>query len=259
MAQIGAAVVTPRPKAGRVFAVGRRVRLSDVSPQGRVRLDAVARYLQDVARDDSADADFAEPMAWVVRRTLIEAANLPRHQEWMEIATWCSGYGGRWAERRTEITGDRGGAVSAVAVWVHVDGRMGTPRRLPAQFYPVWGPSAAGRRVSARLMLPTEPAAGSVRLPWRMRAVDLDMLNHMNNAAHWSALVEAATRLAAPPDAAATTGLGQDSRLRAELEHRAPVGADHRLELWASRLADGAAAWLTVDGVAATAATLRQL
>lgn len=259
MAQTGAAALTPRPQAGRVFAARRRVRLSDVSPQGRVRLDAVARYLQDVARDDSADADFAEPMAWVVRRTLIEAASLPRHQEWLEIATWCSGYGGRWAERRTEITGDCGSAASAVAVWVHVEGRTGAPRRLPAQFYPVWGPSAAGRRVSARLMLPAEPAADSVRLPWRMRAVDLDMLNHMNNAAHWSALVEAATCLAVPRDAATTTRPGRGPRLRAELEHRAPVGADHRPELWASRLADGAAAWLTVDGIAATAATLRQL
>ena len=47
--------LAPPPDRGRVFRSGRRVRLSDADPTGRLRLDACARYLQDVGNDDTAD------------------------------------------------------------------------------------------------------------------------------------------------------------------------------------------------------------
>ncbi|MEZ5168258.1 MAG: hypothetical protein R2695_17915 [Acidimicrobiales bacterium] len=77
MAEPGAATITPRPTAGRVFEAGRRVRLGDVDPSGRCRLDAVVRHLQDVARDDSADSELNDPMNWIVRRTLLQV-HVPR-------------------------------------------------------------------------------------------------------------------------------------------------------------------------------------
>ena len=94
-----ASVLVPRPTRGRVVTAERRVRLGDVDPTGRARLDALARYLQDVARDDSSSTDLENALGWVVRRTLIEVRSAPRLEEWLELATWCSGFGGRWAER----------------------------------------------------------------------------------------------------------------------------------------------------------------
>ena len=41
-----------RPAAGRVFSTARRVRSTEVTPAGRLRLDALARYLQEAAEDD---------------------------------------------------------------------------------------------------------------------------------------------------------------------------------------------------------------
>ena len=246
--EIGATTLPSPPASGRVLAAARRVRLGDVSPRGRARLDALARYLQDVARDDSADAQFPDPMAWVVRRTLIEVTTAPRFQEMLELATWCSGFGGRWAERRTRIAGDGGGAVDAASTWVHIDWRTAAPRRLPEEFHEVWGRAAAGRRVSARLILPTEPGADASQITWSMRACDLDVMGHMNNAAHWAAVVEAADRL----------GVAL-STFRAELEHIAPVEPHGDLRLWAQRAGEGADIWLTVDGVTASAARVRPL
>ena len=60
-----------RPLAGRTFVGSRRVRLGDCSPGGRIRLDAIARYLQDLSDDDTRDAGLAQ-MTWGVRRTVIE-------------------------------------------------------------------------------------------------------------------------------------------------------------------------------------------
>ena len=87
------AVLVVRPSSGRVFDGARRVRLADVSPAGRLRLDAAARFLQDLSADDTADAALPDAEAWVVRKTVIEVAAFPRYLEPLELATWCSGTG----------------------------------------------------------------------------------------------------------------------------------------------------------------------
>jgi acyl-ACP thioesterase len=122
------------PKQGRVVRRERRVRLGDVTPTGRVRFDALARYLQDIARDDSADSALENPMGWVVRRTAIQVHAWPQFQEALTLATWCSGIGPRWAERRTSIVGEHGAHVEATTIWVHVDASTGRPARLVAGF-----------------------------------------------------------------------------------------------------------------------------
>jgi len=45
---------------GRVFSLTRRPLLGDCAPSGRVRLDAIARWLQDVAYTDVEDAGLHE-------------------------------------------------------------------------------------------------------------------------------------------------------------------------------------------------------
>ncbi len=45
------------PPQGRIFTAARSVRLGDVTPRGRLRLDATVRYLQDVSHDDTEDAN----------------------------------------------------------------------------------------------------------------------------------------------------------------------------------------------------------
>jgi hypothetical protein len=42
----------PLPTVGRRFTGGQRVRLGDTDPHGRLRPDAAARYMHDVAGDD---------------------------------------------------------------------------------------------------------------------------------------------------------------------------------------------------------------
>jgi acyl-ACP thioesterase len=179
-----------RPASGRVFEGARRVRLADVSPSGRLRLDAAARFLQDVSADDTADSALPDAEAWVVRKTTIEVAAFPRYLEPVRLATWCSGTGSHWAERRISLVGERGGAVEAATTWVHIDLQGQRPSRIPDGFDAIYGEAAGGRRVKARLDHPGPPDATPVAFAWALRFTDFDVLGHVNNAACWQIVEE---------------------------------------------------------------------
>jgi len=222
MSDPGASLILPRPSSGRTFSTHRRVRLADVGPAGTCRLDALTRYAQDIARDDSADSGLSDPMNWVVRRTMIEIEVEPAFQEWLELTTWCSGYGSRWAERRTELRGDGGGRVEAVTLWVRVDGDTGRPLKLSDEFFDLYGEACDGRQVSARTSLPSRPPESAEQSRWGLRFTDLDVLGHVNNAAQWATVEEVLHQC----------GVSRRSK-RAELEHsRAIERGDHVAMFW---------------------------
>ena len=68
----------PPPTDGRRFTGGQRVRLGDSDPQGRLRPDAAARYLHDVAGDDWDDVGIGSDDLWVVRRTAVRLTAVGR-------------------------------------------------------------------------------------------------------------------------------------------------------------------------------------
>ena len=224
--------LVPLPSAGRTFRARRRVRLGDTDAAGRLRLDAVARWLQDVAADDVEDAGWgSDEHVWIVRRTRIDVMAPVGGDEWVELETWCSGVAGSAAARRTSLRGEGGGSIQTETVWIHLD-REGRPLRLSERFQEQYAPAAAGRRISTRLELP-DPSPGALREPWPLRATDVDTLGHVNNAAYWEAveeLLQREGRTAAP--------------LTAIVEHVAPIDLGERVEL----VRDGELGALTVGG-----------
>jgi acyl-ACP thioesterase len=209
----------------------RRVRLGDVGATGRLRLDALARYLQDVAWDDVVDAGVTDGR-WVVRRIEIEVGRLPRFGDEIELATSCTGVGSRWARRRTRVTGTRA-AVESSAIWVHLDAQ-GRPVPLDSRFASIWGEGLP--RVSARLALPGPPRGAPAR-HWPLRASDVDALGHVNNAIAIAAVEDELAHLVA------------DVRVRAlQAEYRGPIEPGDRVTLMRRTEPDGLGVWLVVDG-----------
>lgn len=184
--------VVPLPARGRTFGHRRRVRLGDVSPNGRLRLDALAEYVQDVSNDDTVDAGLRDDMAWVVRRTVVEVHAEARLREELELTTFCGGIGGRWAERRVSVRGEHGAHLETATLWVHLDMSTGRPVVLPEQFHELYAEAAAGRKVRAKLRHGNPPAESGAlaRAPWALRFVDFDVLDHVNNAVAWAVVEE---------------------------------------------------------------------
>lgn len=184
MSERPATELLPPSDVGRRFSGRRTVRLGDVDPAGELRLDAIGRYLQDVASDDALGAGLPNALGWVVRRTMIRIEEPAVGGEEVELTTYCTGSGRFWAERRTMLRSERGAAVDAVSLWVQVDVETGRPARLGDEFFEIYGPAAAGRQISSKLSLPGRPPDGAgVVGTWHFRRADLDQFGHVNNAA----------------------------------------------------------------------------
>jgi acyl-ACP thioesterase len=224
--------VTPRR-----FRSVKTVGLSDVDATGRLRLDVVARFLQDAASEDVIDV--GRPPSrhfWVVRRTELNVVEPFRDDLRVDLETWASGTAPTAASRRYSLRGDAGGRIEAESIWIHLDRDL-RPLRLDPGFLQIYAESAAGRRASTRLTLPS-PAVPPSR-EWPLRVTDIDRLGHMNNAAYWAPLEEVFA--------------GQlGGRLHAVLEYRRPIDLGERVEV----AVDGGHLWLLVHGEVRSAARL---
>ena len=222
------------PEDGRVYSHEVSPGFADTAPSGRIRLDAVARWLQDVAYADVADAGMERAAVWVVRRSRIAVGEFPRFGERFSLATFCSGLGRMWAERRTNVTrlGEDRPCVEAVSLWVHLDPETWRPTPVSAEELEIYSGAAGDRRVTARLRHPAPDTAanGDGRSRWTFRATECDLADHVNNAAFWQPLEE---ELLAG---------NEPERIDAEIEYRTPAQPG-TVEV----VRNGAARWL-IDG-----------
>ncbi|MHB1089818.1 MAG: acyl-[acyl-carrier-protein] thioesterase [Ilumatobacteraceae bacterium] len=231
----------PEPHSGRVFATQRRVRLGDVSPKGRLRLDAVARYLQDIANDDAVDGAYSDIHGWVVRRTEMWVHRFPVYMDDVKLRTWCGGYGSHWAERRTQIASDAGALIETAALWVHVDLQTLRPTPLPSDFLPIVEQVSGGRRISAKLTigkhLPPLSDDPSMVVPWPVRFTDMDAVGHLNNASYWIALEEYLS-----------THSSRRAPLHATVEHHLAIDPGNQVRIFTDEIDDRVVLRHVLDG-----------
>jgi acyl-ACP thioesterase len=232
----------PEPADGRVYAARRMVRSTDVAPSGRLRLDALARYLQLAAEDDLADSGLVGAAVWLVRRCAITVARMPVMGERVTLRTFCSAIGPRWAERTTTLAGPDGDLLQASAVWAAVSRQTGRPVPPGESFLRVYGPAAEGRTVSVRLSHP-RPAGSPAGRPWQLRVADFDTAGHVNNAVTWAAVEDV---LAGPEFLAGPEQSAGQSRfpVRAEVEYHRAILPGCQPRLVTAREPDADVLWL---------------
>lgn len=179
-------------ETSRQFQLNRRVALSDTDPTGRLRLDACARYLQDVAAFDAIDADISDVGNWVLRQNNIFVSALPAYGDAINSRTYLTGSGRAWVERTSIISDSSSGAklISARALWVLTHSASGMPISVPERLYEIYGPLATLHKISIRDAKRPPLPPGVSLLNWQIRYSDQDILAHLNNAAYLEALEE---------------------------------------------------------------------
>jgi acyl-ACP thioesterase len=178
-----------RPADVRCFSQERHAGVAEVAPSARVRLDTIARWVQDVAWDDVDDAGLRELTIWLVRRTRMRVHRFPRLDERYRLTTYVTGLGRMWAERRTDIVRidvpSSEPLVEVSCIWVHIDPTRLLPSRVDQREIDMWcGPST--RTVKARLRHPAPPESGFSEGQWTFRASEVDLAEHVNNAAYFT-------------------------------------------------------------------------
>jgi acyl-ACP thioesterase len=236
--------LVPIPAHGRTYSSTRRIRLSDTDATGRLRLDSVARYLQDIAIEDVDETGWGLPEhLWFIRSIRVDVLVPFLDDEELELVTWCSGVAPVAAGRRWSLSGDRGGRIEVDSVWIHL-GPDERPARLDG--FGIYAEATGGRRVSTRLVLPDPPQdAGWAR--WPVRVTDIDRHGHVNNASYWQGVEERLIRRG--PDPA--------QPFRAFLEYREPTDVDDEVSLaeWGDGM-DVHLAFVTTSAVKAVARLL---
>ncbi len=118
--------------------------------------------------------------------------------------------------------------VDAVALWVHLDPERRLPSPVTEAELEVYGAGVGGRKVLARLRHP-RPAEIESESDWNFRRTDVDIADHINNAAYWE-----------PLEDELLNGPEELSEIDAELEFRAPAQPGTK-----RILVSGARRWIT--------------
>ncbi|WP_406238316.1 acyl-[acyl-carrier-protein] thioesterase [Nocardia sp. NBC_01009] len=188
-------VLSERPTAVSPFQTGWPVRLADTDSDQRLRLDAIARYLQDIGFDHlDAVEDGDTHRGWVVRRTVIDVLKPIEFGEHATLRRWCSGLSNRWCNMRVQICGSKGGLVETEAFLIHFGTESGVPARMSDRFMaPLLASTTEHRlrwKAALTTLIPAPDEPDVHELPFPLRIADIDWLDHVNNAVYLGALEE---------------------------------------------------------------------
>ncbi len=182
--------LAPLPQEGMGFASAWPIRAGDVDPYSRLRLDALARYLQDIAWEEWHSGFFhrTDP-AWIVRRTVIDVVRPVVWPDRVELRRWCSAMSTRWTNMRVRITSDNGGLVETEGFWININESTNMPTRISDRGLAHLARTTDEHRLRWRPWLTDAvPPESDTDLPFPVRATDVDQLNHLNNAVYWQAV-----------------------------------------------------------------------
>ncbi|WP_213573059.1 acyl-ACP thioesterase domain-containing protein [Rhodococcus sp. USK13] len=235
------------PDRGRVFETSWPVRTGDIDAAKRLRLDGIARYLQDAGLDNLEAVDAAEshPL-WIVRRTVIDIIRPAVWPERVHLRRWCSGLSTRWTNMRVQIEGEKGALIETEGFWIHISAETGMPTRIEDGFIDALGESANETRLKWKRWLvedaPSTDEEGVEETPFGLRRTDIDPFDHVNNAVYWQAVEELLADHEHPGG-----GRLVDNPHRAVLEYLSPIVSTDKIILRSRRDDTSLTVWFLVD------------
>jgi acyl-ACP thioesterase len=199
------------------------LRVADVDRNGRLRLDAAARHIQDIGQDQLRESGFeAIHPLWIVRRTMIDMIKPIEFSDMLRLRRWCSATSTRWCEKRVRIDGRKGGLIESEAFWINISPDTLMPSRISDDFLDGLRRTTDVDRLRWKAYLKggTREDATQVN-EYPVRVADIDLFDHMNNCVYWSAVEEYLF----------TTPELLSAPLRITIEHEAPVALGDKLEI----------------------------
>jgi acyl-ACP thioesterase len=237
------------PGSGYVYETGWHLATTDIDEHMRLRLDGVARYIQEVGAEHLADANLADVHPhWIVLRTVIDVLEPIELPSDITFRRWCAALSTRWCSMRVQLQGADGRRIETEGFWLCVNKDTLTPSRLSDDCIARFGTTTDNHRLKWRPWL-TEPIQDGSEIPFPLRRTDIDAFEHVNNTIYWHGVHEI---------------LGQVADLeaapyRAVLEYRSPIKFGESLTIRSDRHGDTVRMHFTVGDDVRAAALVRKL
>lgn len=179
----------------------RRAAFHEAGPDGRLRLDVLADWLQDVGGEHAGalglatDVVLGHGLTWALRRLIVRVADMPAMGGSVNVDTWPAGRDKHTFHRDFKIGDERNRPlVAATARWSMIDLES---RRAVA--LPDWMTALVPIDPARAAEFPTAPVAALAGADVTERVVqprwaDLDLNGHVNNARQVGWLIEALAR-----------------------------------------------------------------
>lgn len=174
----------------------RRIRASDVTPNGTASVLALATYFQEAAGRHAADLDvsmqnlLAEGKAWVLARLRMEVDRLPAWEDEIVIETWPSGLDRLYATREFIFRDQNEGELArGTSTWFVIDTERRRPQRPPSVLHDLDLPDRPAPLESDDTDLPAPERADRERT-FTVRYHDLDLNRHVNNVRYLEWVLE---------------------------------------------------------------------
>lgn len=215
------------------------VRFDECNIYGFMTPAAALGYLQDIAERDAASGNLLDDNGyWIARRTTADfLAPVPVRAN-LEAETFAAGFTKVTAHRNYElriITGQEPAGtrpdpvLKAKTIWVYLDGR-GRPARLSPIWQEVWLPDGP-LPMPEEVPWPAFPERPAFKVKTPVRFSDLDVLEHMNNAAYVKLLDDAAWEAFASLEILPDTRDGRLLPLHYDIEYLESAKAGDELEV----------------------------
>lgn len=241
------------PHSGYVYETGWRLATSDIDEHMRLRLDGVARYIQEAGAEHLADAELAEVHPhWIVLRTVIDVLEPIELPSDITFRRWCAALSTRWCNMRVQLEGADGGRIETEGFWLCVNKDTLTPSRLSDDCIARFGSTTANHRLKWRPWL-TDPVQDGFQnvteTPFPLRRTDIDIFQHVNNTSYWHGVHEI---LGQVPEL-------ESGPFRAVLEYRSPIKFGESLTIRSESYGDTVRIDFVVGDDVRAAALLRKL
>ncbi|WP_310767191.1 acyl-[acyl-carrier-protein] thioesterase [Mycobacterium sp. Z3061] len=237
------------PDEGYVFQTGWRLATSDIDEHRRLRLDGVARYIQEAGALHLADAGLAEVHPhWIVLRTVIDVLEPIEIPSEITLRRWCAGLSSRWCDMRVQLEGDQGGRIETQGFWICMNKDTLTPSRLTDDCVERFGSTTDNHRLKWRPWIAEHVQAGA-DTPFPLRRTDIDLFEHVNNTIYWHGVHEVLTEF---PEL-------ENNPYRAVLEYRSPIKYGEALTIRSERSGDAVRMDFTVGEDVRAAALVRKI
>jgi acyl-ACP thioesterase len=221
--------LSPMPETGYVYRTAWPVATGDIGADLNLRLDGVARYIQEVGAENLVDSGEAEEHPhWLVQRSVIDVIEPIDFPNEVSFSRWCSALSSRWCTMRVDLVGSDGGRIETEGFWIAINAKTFTPQRVSDTLIERFASTTDIHRLKWRPWL-TDPEQPDKSAPFPLRRTDIDIFEHVTNTAYWHALHEV---MALCPEVCAAP-------YRAVIEYRRPIKYGEEVTLQWTRSGGG--------------------